>query len=106
MKEDGTCETCGTYARPNGTDEYNRMCVNPDCGLGEIELEDGTCEECGAWTHPDVDARRCIKDTCDYDVEILTVTGQCETCPEYTYPAPLDDNGDSTKCINDTCAYD
>ena len=69
-------------------------------------MEDASCMECGAWTHPDSEARNCIKDPCNYEVEKLMVTGTCETCPEYYHPTPPNMDGDATDCMQDTCALD
>jgi hypothetical protein len=60
---------------------------------------------CESWTHPDSEAKNCIKDSCDYQREILTITGTCTDCEDYTRPGEPDSvTGDRKECISDTCA--
>jgi hypothetical protein len=74
------------------------------CSIGEILLPDGSCQVCESWTHPDSQAKNCIKDSCDYQREILTITGECETCEDYKRPGEPDQSGDRKECVQDICA--
>jgi hypothetical protein len=101
--ENSYCLTCGARTKPDPT---NTICVPIECEAGQVLKDDAphTCVDCDPWTHPDSEAKRCIKDPCNYEVEKLLVTGTCETCPDYTHPTPIDDEGDAKDCMVDECA--
>jgi hypothetical protein len=67
-------------------------------------LLDGRCETCGDYTYSNSDGKECIKDACDYSLEIMNTTGKCVACEDYTYPLPINDTySESRECIFDTC---